>query len=93
MGDTEQALVHSVDVIHHIGDIAAADWDVCAGPDNPFVSHKFLSALEQSGSASAEQGWTPHHLVAKAADGSVLGVAPAYLKSHSYGEYVFDHGW
>ena len=49
MGDTEQALVHSVDVIHHIGDIAAADWDVCAGPDNPFVSHKFLSALEQSG--------------------------------------------
>jgi len=93
MGDREQALVQAVDVIHRIGDIAAADWDVCAGPDNPFVSHRFLSALEQSGSASAVQGWTPHHLVAKAADGSVLGVAPAYLKSHSYGEYVFDHGW
>jgi len=93
MGDSEQALVHKVDVLQDIGDIAPADWDVCAGTDNLFVSHKFLSALEQSGSASAEHGWAPHHLVANAFDGSVLGVAPAYLKSHSYGEYVFDHGW
>ena len=93
MGDSEQALVHTVDVVQDIGDIAPADWDVCAGTENPFVSHKFLRALEQSGSASPEHGWAPHHLMVKAADGSALGVAPAYLKSHSYGEYVFDHGW
>jgi predicted N-acyltransferase len=93
MGDSEQATVHTVDVVQDIGDVAATDWEGCAGTDNPFVSHEFLRALEQSGSASAEQGWAPHHLVAKAADGSVLGVAPSYLKSHSYGEYVFDHGW
>jgi len=73
--------------------IAAADWDACAGSDNPFVSHAFLAALEQSGSATAETGWLPQHLVMAAADGEILAVAPAYVKSHSYGEYVFDHGW
>jgi len=60
---------------------------------NPFLSHEFLHALEASGSATARTGWQPQHLVAEAADGAVLGVAPCYLKSHSRGEYVFDHGW
>ena len=93
MGDIEQATVQAVSVVHAIDDVAQADWDLCAGQENPFVSHKFLGTLEHSGSASADQGWAPHHLVATGADGSVLAVAPAYLKSHSYGEYVFDHGW
>ena len=60
---------------------------------NPFISHGFLHALEASGSATAKTGWHPQHLVAEAADGRLLGVLPCYLKSHSRGEYVFDHGW
>ena len=60
---------------------------------NPFVSHDFLSALEASQSAVALTGWQAQHLTAEDADGRILGVAPCYLKSHSQGEYVFDHGW
>jgi hypothetical protein len=63
------------------------------GAFNPFISHSFLSALEASGSAVARAGWRPQHLVAVTADGTVIGVAPCYLKSHSRGEYVFDHAW
>ena len=73
--------------------IAAADWDACAGPDNPFVSHAFLVALEESGSAKGKTGWLPQHLVMESEDSRIIGVVPAYVKSHSYGEYVFDHGW
>lgn len=60
---------------------------------NPFISHDFLRALEDSASATARTGWRPQHLAAQAADGTVLGVVPCYLKSHSRGEYVFDRGW
>src|SRR6266567_7541250 len=60
---------------------------------NPFISHAFLHALEASGSAAAKTGWQPQHLVAETADGRLLGALPCYLKSHSRGEYVFDHGW
>jgi len=60
---------------------------------NPFVSHAFLSALEASQSAVARTGWQAQHLVAEDADGRILGAAPCYLKPHSQGEYVFDHGW
>ncbi|PZQ81455.1 MAG: GNAT family N-acetyltransferase [Ancylobacter novellus] len=60
---------------------------------NPFVSHEFLAALEDSGCVARETGWLPQHLVLERADGTVLGVCPAYLKSHSRGEYVFDQGW
>lgn len=73
--------------------IDAAAWDRCAGDANPFVSHAFLAALERSGSTAAETGWLPQHLVLESPGGRVLGCVPAYLKSHSYGEYVFDHGW
>jgi predicted N-acyltransferase len=59
---------------------------------NPFVSHAFFAALEQSRSASARTGWGPRHLVARQ-DGDIVGVVPCYLKSHSQGEYVFDRGW
>jgi predicted N-acyltransferase len=73
--------------------IAAADWDLCAGPDNPFVSHAFLAALEESGSANGKTGWLPQHVIMESDDRQIIGVVPAYVKSHSYGEYVFDHGW
>ncbi|WP_036790564.1 GNAT family N-acetyltransferase [Pleomorphomonas koreensis] len=59
---------------------------------NPFVSHDFLSACEDSGCATAESGWLPSHLLLED-EGRLVGAVPAYLKGHSYGEYVFDHGW
>jgi predicted N-acyltransferase len=94
-------------VVPKIAEIQAADWDSCANPSkpekssgtasdfpyNPFISHAFLSSLEDSGSATGRTGWQPQHLALEGAGGSILGVAPAYLKSHSQGEYVFDRGW
>jgi predicted N-acyltransferase len=76
-----------------IADIAAADWDACAGDGNPFVSHAFLSAMEDSGSANNRTGWLPQHAVLRTPDKRVVAIVPMYAKSHSYGEYVFDHGW
>ncbi|KQU52904.1 hypothetical protein ASG67_08470 [Sphingomonas sp. Leaf339] len=73
--------------------IAAADWDACAGAGNPFVSHGFLAALEQSGSVGGRSGWQPLPIVIDGPDGRPAGIVPAYAKSHSQGEYVFDHGW
>ncbi len=80
-------------VLSSIAQVTAADWDRCAGADNPFVRHAFLSALEESDSSADETGWHPRHIVLKSSAGAVLGAVPMYLKSHSYGEYVFDHGW
>jgi uncharacterized protein len=88
-----------VRVLPAISEIAAADWDRCAGGadaaggPNPFTRHAYLAALEASKSATARTGWQPQHLVAESAGGAVIGVAPCYLKSHSRGEYVFDAGW
>lgn len=83
-------------IVGAIGDIPAADWNRIANPPgrpfHPFVSHAFLKALERSGSAAPETGWTPYHLVLDAA-GSIVGAAPLYVKSDSFGEYVFDHHW
>jgi len=76
-----------------IAEVDAADWDACAGADNPFVSHAFLSALEDSGSANTRTGWMPQHAVLRDGNGGVVAAMPMYAKSHSYGEYVFDHGW
>ncbi|MGH7044153.1 MAG: GNAT family N-acetyltransferase [Acetobacteraceae bacterium] len=76
-----------------IAELPVTEWDACAGADNPFVCHAFLSALEDSGSATARTGWLPRHAALRDAAGAVLAVAPMYAKSHSYGEYVFDHGW
>lgn len=76
-----------------VGEIAAADWDACTGGDNPFLSHAFLSLLERSGSVGGRSGWTPLPIVVDGADGRPAAIAPAYVKTHSQGEYVFDHGW
>ena len=71
----------------------SAEWDRCAGGANPFLSHAFLSILESSRSAIAEAGWQPLPIAIDDPDGTLAGVAPAYVKSHSQGEYVFDHRW
>ncbi len=84
-----------------IGDFSKAEWGTLActtktGPGrsyNPFVSHDFLLSLEESGCAVAESGWLGQHLRLESGDGRLLGAVPCYLKSHSQGEYVFDHGW
>jgi uncharacterized protein len=73
--------------------IPADQWDACAGPDNPFVCHAFLSALEASGSVGPGTGWTPAHLTVRDDAGQLAGAMPLYAKDHSYGEYVFDHNW
>ena len=83
-----------------ISEISEADWNACACPEvaegaralDPFTTHRFLGALEASGSVGPGTGWDARHLVAKI-EGRVIGVAPLYVKSHSQGEYVFDHGW
>lgn len=80
-----------------IADIPAEDWDACANPSggrpvDPFTTHRFLSALELSGSVGRGTGWDPRYFVATKAD-QIIGVAPLYVKSHSQGEYVFDHSW
>lgn len=88
---------HRVAVITSLSEIDRADWDACANPVgqiyNPFIAYDFLAALEKSDSAILETGWYAQHLVMKAEDGGIRGILPCYLKTHSQGEYVFDHGW
>lgn len=85
-------------MLSSIAEIPAAVWNGLAPShdgvvDNPFLDHRFLLALEQSGSASNRTGWQPQHLLLSNSAGTPVGAMPLYLKSHSQGEYVFDHGW
>ena len=73
--------------------VAADAWDRCAGSANPFLSHAFLSALEDSGSATARTGWQSVPILIDGGCGELAAAMPAYAKSHSQGEYVFDHAW
>ena len=91
--------------VESVADVPAAAWDACANPPglsveaaegerfNPFVSHAFLLALEQSRSVGGRSGWTPVHVLVEDSGGRLVAAAPTYLKSHSQGEYVFDHSW
>lgn len=72
--------------------LSAETWDACAGGQNPFTSHRFLTALERSGSVGEGTGWLPRPVVVRQG-GQVIAVAPLYLKLHSQGEYIFDHSW
>lgn len=76
-----------------VSSILPGDWDACAGTRNPFVGHAFLSILERSGSVSPRAGWQSLPIVIEDAQGIPAAIAPAYAKSHSQGEYVFDHAW
>jgi predicted N-acyltransferase len=91
MPDGNEAIV--VKVIPSVSEVSPKDWDRCAGTSHPFTRHAFLSALEDSGSATAQTGWYPQHLIIESLTGDVLGASPLYLKNHSYGEFVFDWGW
>jgi len=91
MADGDDAV--TLKVVSRIAEIPAEAWDSCAGTDNPFICHAFLNVLEESGSATRESGWLPQHLLLEDRAGRLVGAAPCYLKSHSYGEYVFDWGW
>jgi hypothetical protein len=91
------ALKAEVSVHRRIAEIGKAAWEACAAaPDyqaNPFVAYDFLDIAEESGCASPRTGWAPQHLAVRDEAGQVAAVAPLYLKSHSQGEYVFDHSW
>ena len=94
MDGTDSLTLH---VLSGLAEIGRADWDALANPPDapfdPFLSWDFLEALEASGCASARNGWPPAHMIARDASGAAVGAMPLYAKSHSYGEYVFDHGW
>jgi len=90
MADRESEFVAKV--ASGVAGLNARAWDRLAGGD-PFVSHAFLSALEDSGSVGPGTGWTPAPILVEDDASHLLAAAPAYLKTHSQGEYVFDHGW
>ncbi len=79
--------------INQISDVKSAEWDSLHDGTNPFISHAFLNALEQSGCVKAETGWQPHHVLIRGDRGSLQAAMPLYFKGHSMGEYVFDHAW
>ncbi|WP_170405968.1 GNAT family N-acetyltransferase [Ruegeria arenilitoris] len=87
-------------VLSALDQIPAAEWDSCACPEaadgtrplDPFTTHRFLRALEDSGSVGRGTGWQPQYLTAYL-DGLLIGAAPMFAKSHSQGEYIFDHSW
>ena len=83
----------NVQVYPRIAGIGQAAWDACAGSENPFISYGFLSALEDSGAVGGTSGWHPRYTVLRDDAGEIAAVAPAYAKTHSQGEYVFDHSW
>lgn len=81
----------TIDVVSSLAEIDPQDWNRLAG-DDPFLRHEFLSALHDTGCASAQTGWTPQFLLLRER-GALAGAMPLYLKTHSYGEYVFDWAW
>lgn len=91
MPDGREAI--AIRVVDNLAEVPAAAWDACADTANPFVSHAFLSALEASGTVAPKTGWLPQHLLTEDQAGTLRACAPLYLKSHSYGEYVFDWAW
>jgi uncharacterized protein len=86
-----------ITVLRGMSGVDPAAWDALANPDparfDPFVSHAFLQCLEESGSIGAATGWRPAHLLLHEPGGQLVGAMPLYAKAHSYGEFVFDHGW
>ncbi len=87
-------------VLQSLAEITEAEWDACACPEvadggrpfDPFTTHRFLKALEDSGSVGTGTGWHPQYLQAQVG-GQTIAVAPVYAKGHSQGEYIFDHNW
>jgi hypothetical protein len=82
-----------ISTLSALNELDAASWDALRIDQQPFLCHAFLSALEDSGSVGGRSGWQAAHRLLLDDQGRVLAAMPAYIKSHSYGEYVFDHGW
>lgn len=82
-----------ISILPHLADIDAATWDALVPDAQPFLRHAFLRSLEDSASVTPRTGWAPAHQVLTDAQGLVRAAMPAYVKTHSFGEYVFDHGW
>ncbi|HEV7234277.1 MAG TPA: GNAT family N-acetyltransferase [Sphingorhabdus sp.] len=83
----------TAELLSEVSDIAADQWDALNPSANPFVSHAFLTALEQSGSVGQGTGWSPAPILIRGDYGAPAAALPAYIKTHSQGEYVFDHHW
>ena len=100
MTDITEDTTFTINALSSLDQIDAATWDACACPEaadggrpiDPFTTYRFLKALEDSGSVGAGTGWDPRYLTAEIG-GQVIAVAPLYGKSHSQGEYIFDHNW
>ena len=90
MADSESELVARI--VRGIGAVDPVEWNALAGSGDPFLAHAFLALLESSGSVGDDTGWSPLPILVEK-DGRAIAAAPAYLKTHSQGEYVFDHGW
>ncbi len=96
----DDAQTIEITVLPSLCEVTAEAWDACACPEagtggrpvDPFTTHRFLSALETSGSVGAGSGWQPQHLIARAG-GETVAVMPLYAKNHSQGEYIFDHNF
>lgn len=87
-------MTFTLKVHHRLAEIGRAAWDACADPTgDPFLSFDFLDACEAAGCAVESEGWGPRHISLHDPDDRIIGVMPLYLKGHSQGEYVFDHGW
>ena len=95
MSEADQTL--SIEVVSEISAVDPEAWDALVPADDPFCTHAFLSAVEGSGSASRDTGWIPAHVLVRAIDpvqgDRIVAASPAYVKDHSYGEYIFDWGW
>ena len=76
-----------------IGRVDAAAWDALDHGPSPFLRHGFLRALEESGSTGGRSGWTPTYVLVEDAAGRLVGGTAAFVKGHSYGEYIFDWSW
>lgn len=84
----------NVSICHSLNQLSRTEWDALVPADQPFLRYDFLNSLELTGCVSPKTGWEPHHFVVRDNDSKeLIGVAPAYIKHHSYGEYVFDWQW
>lgn len=82
-----------IETCDSLSKISASDWNALGDGSNPFVRHEFLCALETNGCVAPEHGWHPFHLLLKDDDEMLIAAAPAYVKTNSYGEFVFDFAW
>lgn len=81
------------ETVGRLADVPPAEWDALDAAGNPFIAHAFLEALEAFGCVGGDSGWTPAHLLLRDDKGRLQGAVPRYLKSHSWGEFVFDWSW